>query len=160
MYNSLYYNAAGTVMALSPIAELRQRYHDDLFQRWLPLWDRHGIDHEHGGFICSLDYDGTRCDTNKFHWFQGRGIWVYSFLYNHFGQDLQYLEIARKAKDFLLQHAPQPDDWWAELLSREGRVLQPFRGDIYGMYFAAEGLQEYAWAAGVDQARQSTFDIL
>ncbi len=128
------------------LPELRRRYRKELFEVLLPFWDRHGIDREHGGVICGLDYDGTRVNTDKLLWFQGRGIWVYSFLYNHFGQDSRHLEVAARIKDFVFRSAAQPDGWWAELLSRDGRVLRPFRGDVYGMYFLAEGLQEYAWA--------------
>ena len=33
-----------------------------------------------------LDYDGKLAHTDKLLWFQGRAMWVYSFLYNHFGK--------------------------------------------------------------------------
>jgi mannose/cellobiose epimerase-like protein (N-acyl-D-glucosamine 2-epimerase family) len=142
------------------LSELRARYRSEFFETYLPFWDRHGIDHEYGGFMCALDHDGTLVNSNKFHWFQGRGIWVYSFLYNHFARDPHYLEIARKAKDFMLAHFPQKDGWWAEVVSREGKVLKPFHGDTFGMYFAAEGLQEYAYASGDDKARATAFRLM
>lgn len=144
---------------LTPAA-LRKRFHADLFDRILPFWDRFGIDHQYGGVLHSLDYDGTAVATNKVSWFQGRAIWVYSFLYNNFGRQPAHLEIARRAKDFLLAHAPQPDGWWAEEFARDGKVLKPFTGDLYGMYFAAEGLQEYAWAAKDDSARELAFSLM
>ena len=62
------------------LPELRQRLYEQLFQVLLPFWDRHGIDHEYGGLMCSLDYDGTLLNTGKNLWFLGRAIWVYSFL--------------------------------------------------------------------------------
>ncbi len=142
------------------LPQLRRRYHNELFSRLLPFWAKYGIDREYGGVMHALDYDGSLHATNKVSWFQGRAIWVYSFLYNRFEQNPEYLEIARRTKDFLLEHAPQPDGWWAEEFSREGKVIRPFRGDIYGMYFAAEGLQEYAWAARDDEARQVAFDLM
>jgi mannose/cellobiose epimerase-like protein (N-acyl-D-glucosamine 2-epimerase family) len=142
------------------LAQLRRRYHDELFGNLLPFWDKHGIDHGYGGVMHALDYDGTIASTNKLSWFQGRAIWVYSFLYNHFGQNPTHLEIARKARDFLLNSAPQPDGWWAEEFARDGAVIRPFGGDLYGMYFAAEGLQEYAWAAHDDQSRDLAFELM
>lgn len=142
------------------IQELRERYRAELFESYLPFWDRYGIDQKYGGFLCALDHDGTLVSDNKLAWFQGRGIWVYSFLYNHFGRNPRYLEIAKKAKEFLLAHFPQQDGWWAELVSREGKVLKPFGGDLLGMYFAAEGLQEYAYAAGDDETRAAAFNLL
>lgn len=139
---------------------LRTHLADELFHRVLPFWERHGIDHEHGGFLCSLDHDGRLLASDKFSWFQGRGLWLYSFLYNHFGGDRRHLEIARRTKEFMLAAFPQPDGWWAERVTREGAAMEPFRGDLYGMYFAAEGLQEYAAASGDEQALATALDLL
>ena len=142
------------------LSEWRQRFYDELFVVALPFWDKYGIDHENGGIMCALDYDGTRAHTDKVLWFQGRAIWVYSFLYNHFGKDPRYLEIARKTKAFVLKYARQEDGWWAEVLSREGKVLRAFGGDTEGMYFIVEGFQEYAAATGDEQAREIAFHLL
>lgn len=149
-----------TTLAGMPLTELRRRYRDELFGSALPFWAKYGIDRQYGGVMHGLDYDGSLVVTNKVSWFQGRAIWVYSFVYNRFEQNPEYLEIARRTKDFLLEHAPQPDGWWAEEFSREGDVIRPFCGDIYGMYFAAEGLQEYAWAARDDEALQVALDLM
>ena len=54
----------------------------------------------------------------------------------------------------MFKHALQKDGWWAEVLSREGKVLRPFSGDMEGMYFIVEGLQEYALASGDDHSRE------
>lgn len=151
--------AAGRLVGMD-LPQMRQRYHDELFGNLLPFWDKHGIDHQYGGVMHALDYDGTVVDSNKLSWFQGRAIWIYSFLYNRFEQNPAYLEIARKTKDFLLMNAPQPDGWWAEEFSRDGKVVKPFSGDLYGMYFAAEGLQEYAWAARDEQARDLAIALM
>src|SRR5581483_9910143 len=145
----------GMELAARPISRLRDDFRRELFDVVLPFWERHGIDHQHGGFLCSLGHDGTLINSRKFLWFQGRGIWLYSFLYNHFGGNPQHLAIARRAKEFLLRHAPQPNGYWAEALDRDGTVLQPFQGDIYGMYFAVEGLAEYAQAAGDEEALET-----
>ena len=142
------------------LPELRRFYRRELFESFLPFWDKHGIDHELGGFLCGLDYDGTRANTDEFVWFQGRGIWVYSFLYNHFEKNPQHLQIASKAKDFLLKHAPLANGWWATSVSRTGEVLNGARPDIYAVLFGAEGLQEYAYATKDDQARQMSLDLL
>jgi N-acylglucosamine 2-epimerase len=142
------------------LRELRQSFHDQLFQVVLPFWDKHGVDHQYGGIMCSLDYDGTLVNTDKLLWFQGRALWVYSFLYNHFGKDPHHLDIARKTKEFLLKYGLQGDGWWAEKLSREGRILKPFSGDIEGIYFIAEGLQEYAVAAQDEQACEMALALL
>jgi mannose/cellobiose epimerase-like protein (N-acyl-D-glucosamine 2-epimerase family) len=142
------------------LPELRQRFHDQLFQVLLPFWEEHGIDHQYGGIMCSLDHDGTLVNTEKNLWFLGRAIWVYSFLYNHFGKNPQFLEVAKKSKEFVFKYALQEDGWWAEELSREGKVLRPFSGDTEGMYHLAEGLQEYAAASGDEQSHEAAFALL
>ena len=142
------------------VPAVRERLRRELFDTVLPFWERYGIDHERGGFLHSLDYDGRPVSEDKFHWFQGRGLWLYSFLYNHFGGEARYLEIARRTMDFMLAHFPQPDGWWAAKVSREGRLVEPFQGDLYGMYFAAEGLQEYAWAARDERALDTARALL
>ncbi len=152
-------SASSTLAGLS-LVDLRNRYRRELFEDFLPFWDKFGIDHERGGFMCSLDYDGTLVDSDKLLWFQGRGIWIYSFLYNHFGKEAKYLDVARNTKAFILKNAAQPDGWWAEEFARDGSVRKHFTGDIYGMYFVAEGLQEYAWATQDDKVRESAVALV
>ena len=147
------YPPPGEQLTGANLKRLRDAYHSELFDVQLPFWSQHGIDHELGGFMTALDYDGTRTSDNKYHWYQGRGIFVYSYLYNYLGRDPQHLEIARKTKDFWLKHAKQDDGFYAVNLSRTGEIIEPFNNDVYGMFFLAEGLQEYAAAAGDDEAR-------
>jgi N-acylglucosamine 2-epimerase len=142
------------------LTELRRRYHDELFNVVIPFWDKHGVDHELGGFMCALDHDGTPVNTDKFLWFQGRGIWVYSHLYRHFGQDPRHLAVARKARDFALKHLRQAGGSWAQLVSREGRVLQPPKPDASGALFMAEGLQAWAAATGDEESRELALKII
>jgi len=139
---------------------LRQRWRTELFERLLPFWEVCGFDHNHGGFYHRLACDGSLLSGDKFLWFQGRGLWGWSLLYSRFGRDPARLEFARRTKDFLLAHARQPDGWWAQSFSSDGRVLEPFRGDLYGMYFVAEGLLEYAAATGDERVRQTGRELL
>lgn len=149
-----------TRLAGMSLVELRRKLYDQLFETILPFWQEHGVDHEYGGVMCSLDYNGTLVNTNKNLWFLGRAIWVYSFLYNQFGKHSPFLEVAARAKEFVFKYARQNDGWWVEELSREGKVLRRFSGDTEGMYHLAEGLQEYATASGDDQARETAREIL
>src|SRR5262249_46230911 len=142
------------------LTELRQRYHDELFNVVIPFWDKHGIDHEYGGFMCALDHDGTRVNTDKFLWFQGRGIWVYSYLYRHFGKDPRHLQVARKAREFALKYFRQEDGGWAQSVSREGRVIQPPKPDPSGALFMAEGLQAYASVTGDEESFDLALKII
>lgn len=140
------------------LEQLRNRYRDDLFNRFFPNMNEHVIDHENGGFMCAVDIrTGELLSTDKRAWYEGRGMWVYSFLYNNLEQNPHYLDIARKSKDFVLQLEPQGNDFWPTSFTREGEPITG-PGDIYGNLFIAEGLAEYAKASGereyYDKARE------
>lgn len=142
------------------LKQLSDAYRVELFDVQLPFWIKNGIDHKLGGFMTALDYDGTRVNDNKYHWYQGRGIFVHSYIYNHLGRGPQHLEIARKTKGFWLKHAKQDDGFYAVNLSRTGEVVERFNNDVYGMFFLAEGLQEYSAAAGDEEARDMAIALV
>ncbi|MCC5907074.1 MAG: AGE family epimerase/isomerase [Balneolaceae bacterium] len=141
-----------------PLNNIRTRFEKSLFDRYLPLMDEFIIDHEHGGFMCMVDiYTGKQVSSEKLTLFEGRGIWVYSFLYNNFEQNPRYLEIAEKSLNFILNLEPDGDKFWPARFTKEGEPLTE-KGDIYGNLFVAEGLAEYAKASGkseyFDQAKK------
>lgn len=130
------------------LQELHDRYHNELFNRFLPAMESLCIDHEYGGFICDADIVARKqINQDKRTWYQGRGIWVYSFLYNNFDRNPCYLEIAKKGIDFILKLKPKDDNFYDTEYSREGNKKST-PGDIYGDLFVAEGLAEYAKASG------------
>jgi N-acylglucosamine 2-epimerase len=142
------------------LKQLRETYRKALFDRFIPNMDSLVIDHELGGFMCGTN-NKTRelVSTNKRAWFEGRGIWVYSFLYNNLDKNPRYLEIARKSKDFILKNLPSDDSFFSTAFTKEGKPIKdPEKniygglfspeGDIYGNLFIAEGLAEYAKATG------------
>ena len=130
-----------------PLDRLREWYRYDLFDDFLPFLEKHVVDQEIGGFLCTADRDGTLLSTDKDSWYDGRGIWVYSFLYRHFTHDARHLEIARKTAGFLLKHRPNgAHPLWPRRYSRTGEPIQP-DGEIYGTLFIAEGLAELSAAA-------------
>ena len=142
------------------LEQLRDKYRTELFSNFIPNMDKHAVDHEHGGVMCSLDVrSGKLAHTNKTAWFVGRGMWVYSFLYNNLEQKPRYLEIARKSKDLLLKMQPADDSFWPRIFTREGNPLSG-PGDIYGSLFVAEGLGEYAKASGEKQYREIAKKII
>jgi N-acylglucosamine 2-epimerase len=127
--------------------EIKEQYHRDLFEDFLPFMDRYVVDHELGGFLCHADRDGTRLGTGKDSWYEGRGIWVYSFLYQHFTHDPAHLEIARKTLESVLRIRPNDDARWPRRFTRTGETIA-LDEEIYGSMFIAEGLAEYSAATG------------
>jgi mannose/cellobiose epimerase-like protein (N-acyl-D-glucosamine 2-epimerase family) len=127
---------------------LRARFHRELFDRFLPAMDQYCIDHEYGGFMCDFNISTRKpTSTTKRTWYQGRGIWVYSYLYNNFKKDETYLKIAKDAIDFILKLRPKGKEFWDTNYGRDGKIISE-PGDIYGNLFVAEGLAEYAKAVG------------
>jgi mannose/cellobiose epimerase-like protein (N-acyl-D-glucosamine 2-epimerase family) len=141
------------------LAQLRDKYRADLFEDFLPFMDKYVIDHEYGGFMCNTDHQGHRANDHKLSWFEGRGIWVYAFLYNNLAREEKYLTVARQSLNLMLKTRPAGDEsLWPKELSREGRPLASAEGEIYGDLFIAEGLAEYSKATGEkkywEQAKQ------
>ncbi|MGD0128376.1 MAG: AGE family epimerase/isomerase [Terriglobia bacterium] len=131
---------------------LRDQYRQDLFDDFLPFMEKYVIDHQYGGFMCDIDENGNRLSARKETWFEGRGIWVYSFLYRNFGKHPEHLEVANKSLQFILKSKPQDTDaLWPERFSREGEPLTPPATSIYGDLFIAEGLAEYSRASGEEK---------
>lgn len=123
--------------------ELENDCRDRLFNQYLPFWDRGGFDEEFGGFLCELNDDGSVASDEKYIWYQGRAIWVYSFLYSRLGRDERFLEIARKTKDFMVRHMHAGGGRWNEKVRRDGSLVQGPGPNVYGSLFAAAGLAEF-----------------
>jgi len=131
--------------------KLHDFYHAELFNRFIPNMDKFVIDHKLGGFMTSVDItNGNQVNSNKTAWFEGRGMWTYSFLYNNIEKNPEYLEIARKSKDFILKHLPKDDKFITSSYSKDGNPLSG-PGDIYSSLFVAEGLAEFAKATNDKQ---------
>jgi mannose/cellobiose epimerase-like protein (N-acyl-D-glucosamine 2-epimerase family) len=142
------------------LEELKKQYQYDLFEDFLPFMDRYVVDREYGGFMCNADRDGTQISGEKNTWYEGRGIWVYSFLYNNFDRNPKYLEIARKSVDFILKHKPAGEDLWPGGYSREGQVKAAPDSRGYGDLFIAHGLAEYAKASGENKYWEMAKEII
>jgi len=137
----------GTLAGLT-LKELRGRYHSFLYDEFLQFVDKYVIDTEHGGFMCGADRDGTRLHTDKDSWYTGRGIWTYSYLYNNVEKNGHYLDVARRAVEFVLKAKPSGDAMWPRKMSRTGEVKSEPTDEIYGDMFIAQGLAEFAKASG------------
>lgn len=131
-----------------PLRQLRDQYRRDLFTDFLPFMEKYVIDPEFGGFRCNTDHLGNRVNDNKSSWFEGRGTWVYSFLYNNLAREQKYLDVARRSLDLIMKSRPAGDDVWPKEITREGHALTSADGEVYGDLFIAEGMAEFSKATG------------
>ncbi len=135
------------------VSRLKERYRRNLEESVLPFWLRHSPDREHGGYFCCLERDGTVFDHDKFMWLQGRGVWMFSELYNTWRAEPAWIEHARLGMEFMKAHGRNPDGDWYFALDRAGAPLVEAY-NIFSDCFAAAAFAEYSRATGDAEARQ------
>ncbi len=130
------------------LAELRDLYRYDLFEDYIPFHDKYVVDHELGGFMVTVDRDGTQVSSDKGTWYLGRGTWTYSTLYNKLDKNPKHLEAARKAVEFTMARKPEGDVFWPATFSKDGKPIAPPEKRFYGDMFIALGLGEFYKSPG------------
>ena len=124
-------------MSLQELLDFHRRYLKEIY---IPNWDR-GIDWKYGGFDNSLAPGKEPNFEKKAMYYQGRGVWMFSYLYNNITHDKRHLEAAIKGRDFLVKNALVENYRWVSFLSRKGEKLsEPL--DHYGDIYALQGLTE------------------
>lgn len=136
--------------------EFIQTYRDGLLNDTLPFWIEHSVDRLHGGFMTSLDQDGTVIDTDKGVWQQARFTWLLGELYNgeptkDHEQRERWLELAIHGAKFMDDHCYDPADgrMWFHV-TRDGRPIRK-RRYAFSESFAAIAYGELAKATGDSQ---------
>ncbi len=138
--------------------ELLATYRDGLLNDTLPFWIPGAIDRECGGYITSLDRDGTILQTDKPVWFQGRFAWLLATLYNTVERRPQWLELARHGIEFLNKHCFDTDGRMFFSVTREGRPLRK-RRYLFSETFATIALAAYGLAAADEAAKRQALDL-
>ena len=137
-------------MKTTRIDELIATYRNGLLTDTLPFWIEHCVDRECGGFMMSLDRDGTVVDSDKGVWQQCRFTWLLGELYNNVEPRDEWLELAQHGIRFIDDHCFDPADgrMWFHV-TRSGR---PIRKRRYALSesFAAIAYGELAKATGND----------
>jgi len=130
------------------LEELREEHRYWLLDDFVPFMDKYVVDHELGGFMCTVDRDGTQINSNKTTWYEGRGIWAYSYLYNKIEQNPAYVEIAGKSVEFISKQNPAGKELMPATYTKEGKPLGKPDPIFYGAVFVANGFQEFSKIKG------------
>lgn len=133
-------------------------YRNGLLNDTLPFWIPRAIDREHGGYITSLDQDGTIIHTDKPVWFQGRFAWLLSTLYSTVERRPEWLHLARHGIDFINRCCFDTDGRMFFSLTREGKPLRK-RRYLFSEVFATMALAAYAVAAGEERFARQALDL-
>jgi N-acylglucosamine 2-epimerase len=127
---------------------MRNQYRKDLFDDYLPFHEKYVVDKEYGGFHCTVTPTGELVSTEKTAWFEGRGTWVFSFLYNNFGREQKYLDIATRSLKLIERSRPKgTSELWPRAIQRDGAPAGPPDSEVYSDLFIAEGMAEFSKAA-------------
>lgn len=126
-------------------------YRSTLLDNVIPFWLKHGWDKAYGGFVTSLDRNGTMVDTDKSIWFQGRSAWMFATLYNTVAPEPEWQVAAKSAFEFLLSYGSSATDVGPGKLyftvTRDGKPLR-MRRYLYSEAFAAIAGAALARATG------------
>lgn len=140
------------------ISKYRQKFNKELFESVLPFWKKYGADSVNGGVRTCLNREGKVFSAEKSVWMQGRGGWLFSHVYNEFGHDQQWLDIAKSCLDFSQKYCIDPADGRMYfVVSDEGAPARK-RRYTYSEFFYIMSCAEYYRATGdkkyLDEARK------
>jgi len=149
-------------MKTGSIDEYIKIYREGLLNDTIPFWIRNSIDTEFGGFMFSVDRDGSRLDTDKGMWQTGRFTWMLATLYNQVEQRQEWLDLAIHGIDFISKYGFDKDGRMFFHLTRDGKPIrkrryiftETFGAIAYAALYKATGQDDYA-----AKARQ-LFDLI
>ena len=132
------------------LAELGQFYRRHLLEDVIPFWEQRTKDEACGGYLTCFDRAGRVTDTDKYIWFQGRQLWMFSALCHRLEQRESWLDLAQHVRDFIVKHAYAGQGRWYYQLDRSGKPKKATIS-IFTDHFVLSGLCEYALAAETDE---------
>jgi N-acylglucosamine 2-epimerase len=140
------------------LTDLAALYRRELLENVVPFWERHGIDHQCGGYFTCLDRHGEVYSTDKYVWLQGRAVWMFARLHGQVDCSRGWLDLATQGADFL-RHCGRDKATGRVYfsLTRDGQPMHLQR-KIYAEVFYQLAMTEMARATGradyLDEARQ------
>jgi len=139
--------------------QMREKFYDTLMNDFVSFWEEVSPDWEYGGFLCGFDRDGKLFLEDKSVWQQGRSLWMFSKLYNEFGQKEEWLKIARLGYDFINEHCfNKENNHMYFRVTRDGKPLVE-RRYYFSEAFAIMGYVEFYKATGDEEVKKRALDV-
>ena len=139
-------------MVRNKLIRLRKELEIELKGNILSFWIDHTVDRENGGFYGYVSNDLAKHDkSDKAFILNIRILWTFSKAF-HIFKDQQYLEMAKRAYDYILNHFWDKEFggvYW--LLDYKGEV-KVSKKQTYAQAFAIYGLTEYYRATGIQES--------
>lgn len=124
----------------------RQNY-NFLINNCLKYWEKFSPDYKYGGYYTCFDKQWNIYNSDKSVWFQGRGAWLFSRLYNQIQRNNKWLELAKNGVEFLDKYCFDSDGRMYFEVTFDGRPLRK-RRYFFSETFAIIAFAEYAKASG------------
>ncbi len=118
-------------------------YKNHLVRDVLPFYLNYALDEKCGGYTTCLDNDGKLLNEDKYLWSQGRGVLMFSTMYEQLGREDKFLKAARLGAEFLKRCGRDENGEWVYHTDREGKTIIEGPISIYAGMFAAYGLTAY-----------------
>ena len=99
--------------------DLESLYRQQLLEGVIPFWEVRTADREQGGYLTCFDRTGNLTDDDKYIWFQGRQLYMFSALYRQVEKRPLWLELAQHGRNFIVAHAYAGGGRWHYQLDRE-----------------------------------------
>jgi N-acylglucosamine 2-epimerase len=116
-------------------------YRNGLVRDILPFWVQHSVDREYGGFMFSLNRDGSLLDTDKGMWQTCRFTWLLATMYNEWAPNEEWLKLAHSGIDFISRFGFDTDGRMFFHVTRDGAPIRKRR------YIFTETFGAIAYAA-------------
>ena len=143
--------------SLTALVDFAPLYKRELLDNILPFWLQHSKDKNNGGYFTCLNRDGSVYDTDKFMWLQGRGVWCFSYMYNHVEPKEEWLNMALHGAGFMQKHGRDEKGNWYFSLTAEGKpLIQPY--NIFSDCFATMAFASLDKAIPTDLYKQIAVD--
>ncbi|MCK5811327.1 MAG: AGE family epimerase/isomerase [Clostridiales bacterium] len=124
------------------LSEIKAQYEYQLLEKILPFWMNHSIDSIYGGYMTWLNRDGTLISTDKSVWMQGRGLYIFSKMYNQFSKNQKWLDTAASGYNFIKNYCIDKDNRLFFRMTKDGKPIIK-RRYIFSDVFVAAGMMEY-----------------
>lgn len=141
------------------IQQLKSEVREELLQNILPFWSEKMIDQKNGGFYGQMDGNSQLIpNADKGGILNARILWSFSAAYRQEKNPL-YLEIANRAKDFILAHFFDPEfggTYWT--ISFDGKPVDT-KKQMYSQAFFLYAFTEHYCASGNESSLQTAIGL-
>jgi cellobiose epimerase len=141
------------------LKKFQSEVRNELLDNILPFWSTRMVDREYGGFYGQITGDGRVVPAAaKGGILNARILWTFSAAY-HQEKNPLYLEMAKRAKDFILSHFFDPEfggTYWT--ISFDGKPVDT-KKQIYSQAFFIYAFTEYYRASGDESALQTAVEL-